>query len=119
MDAEKSCGCKGDSNMKVLTLTKENFEAEKNKKGVLMVDFWAEWCGPCKMMMPIVGELANDVDGKARVAKINIDEEPEIAQEFGVMSIPTFITFKNGEEVAKEVGARPKAKLLENINDNI
>jgi len=104
---------------KTLELTKENFEEEKNKDGLLMVDFWASWCGPCKMMLPIVEELESDLDGQARIAKVNIDEQPEIAGEFGVFSIPTFITFKDGKEVSREVGARPKAKLLESITSNL
>jgi len=101
----------------VLHLTRDNFNLEKNKEGLLLVDFWADWCGPCKMMSPIIDELASELGGKVRVAKLNIDEVPEIAQEYGVLSIPTLITFKNGEEVSKEVGARPKAKLLESLQN--
>ena len=79
----------------------------------VLVDFFATWCGPCKMMAPVIDEVAAEKSGTASVYKIDIDENPEIAQKYGVMSIPTFIAFKNGEPAAKTLGAQPKEKILE------
>lgn len=90
-------------------VTKENFEiVVKNSDIPVLVDFWAEWCGPCKMLSPILDELAADFDGKVTIAKVNIDQQPELAQEYNVMSIPTIKVFKNGEEIKTEVGVKPK-----------
>lgn len=102
--------------MGALHITKENFETEvlKSEKPVL-VDFWASWCGPCKMLLPIVEEVADEVTN-AKVCKINVDEQPELAAQFGVMTIPTLILFKNGEIANKSVGALPKAAVLDFIN---
>lgn len=96
-----------------LKFSSENFEKEvlKSEKPVL-VDFYADWCGPCKMMAPIVEELASELDGKAKVGKINVDENPDIAVEYNVMSIPTLIIFKNGKEEKRLVGLRDKEELL-------
>ena len=79
----------------------------------VLVDFFATWCGPCKMMAPVIDEVATEKAGEVSVYKIDIDENPEIAQQYGVMSIPTFIAFKNGEPAAKTLGAQPKEKILE------
>ena len=79
----------------------------------VLVDFFATWCGPCKMMAPVIDEVAAEKAGQASVYKIDIDENPDIAQQYGVMSIPTFIAFKNGEPAAKTLGAQPKEKILE------
>ena len=99
--------------MAVIKLTKDNFDQEvmQSDKPVL-VDFYADWCGPCKMMSPVVEEIAGEEEG-IKVCKINIDDEMAIAQRYGVMSIPTFIAFKNGEVAGKQVGAMPKSKLQE------
>ena len=78
----------------------------------VLVDFYATWCGPCKMMAPVIEEIANEQAGNASVYKIDIDENPTIAQQYGVMSIPTFIAFKNGQPVAKTLGAQPKENVL-------
>ena len=94
-------------------LTTETFDQEVLQAGqTVLVDFYADWCGPCKMMAPVVEELAGEEPG-VKVCKINIDEEMAIAQRYGVMSIPTFIAFKNGEVAGKQVGAMPKSKLQE------
>lgn len=93
-------------------LTKTDFD-EKIKTGVVMVDFWAEWCGPCKMAAPVIDGLANEYAGKVIVAKLNVDAEPEIAQKFGVMSIPTVILFKDGVELARQVGFSGKQGYLD------
>ena len=99
--------------MAVVKLTTETFDQEVLQAGqTVLVDFYADWCGPCKMMAPIVEELAGEEPG-VKVCKINIDEEMAIAQRYGVMSIPTFIAFKNGEVAGKQVGALPKSKLQE------
>jgi len=89
--------------MPAVHLTKSDFD-EKVKSGVVMVDFWAEWCGPCKMAAPVIDELADEYSGKVTVAKVDVDGEPELAGKFGVMSIPTVILFKDGNETARQVG---------------
>lgn len=98
--------------MAVLTITKENFEAEVIKSDIpVLVDFWAEWCGPCRMFSPIVDEFAEENEGKVKVGKINVDEQPDLAGRYGVMSIPTAILFKNGEAASTLVGVQPKSAL--------
>ena len=89
--------------MSAINLTKDDFE-KKIGKGVVLVDYFAEWCGPCKMAGPIIDELAEEYKSKALVAKVNIDEQQELAEKFGVMSIPTAILFKDGKEVERVVG---------------
>ena len=98
--------------MSVIQLTSENFEQEVGKSRVpVLVDFWASWCDPCKMMGPVVEQIAQDMGESARVCKINIDEQPELASQYNVMSIPTFILFKDGKEVNRTIGAMPKEEL--------
>ena len=96
-----------------VTITKENFEQVvlKSDKPVL-VDFWATWCGRCKMLSPIIEEVRKETEGKAVVGKINVDEQQELAMQFGVMSIPTLLVFKNGEIVKKQIGFIPKQAVL-------
>ncbi len=101
--------------MAVVKLTTENFDQEVLQAGqTVLVDFYADWCGPCKMMGPVVEEIANEETG-VKMCKINIDEEMAVAQKYGVMSIPTFIAFKNGEIAGKQIGAVPKSKLQDMI----
>ncbi|MCF7836235.1 thioredoxin [Candidatus Gracilibacteria bacterium] len=100
--------------MAEITLTATNFDSEISD-GVFLVDFWAPWCGPCQAMLPVVAELADELEGRVKVGKINIDEEGELAQKFGVMSIPTFKIFKNGAEVATIVGGMSKENLIAEI----
>lgn len=91
--------------MAVITITVENFEEEViNSKMPVLVDFWAVWCGPCQMQGPVVDQAAEEFAGKLKVGKLNVDEQGELAQKYGVMSIPTLILFKDGEAVKKEVG---------------
>ncbi|HUC92619.1 MAG TPA: thioredoxin [Paenibacillus sp.] len=97
-----------------VTLTKENF-SQSIESGVTLVDFWAPWCGPCKMQLPIVEELSTELQGQATIGKINVDEEPELASQFGVMSIPTLILFKDGQPVDKMVGLQSKEALRTKI----
>ena len=98
--------------MSVIQLTSENFEKEVGEARVpVLVDFWASWCGPCKMMGPVVEQIAKEMGDSARVCKINIDEQPELASQYNVMSIPTFILFKEGKEVNRTIGAMPKEEL--------
>jgi thioredoxin len=98
-----------------ITLSKDNFEATISN-GVALVDFWASWCGPCKMQLPIVEELSNELGEKAKVGKVNVDEQLELAQQFGIQSIPTLILFKDGKPLEVMVGLQSKETLYEKIN---
>ena len=96
--------------MAEITITKENFEKEVLKSDIpVLVDFWATWCGPCRMLAPIIEEIAEDYDGKVKVGKINVDEEEELAVKFGISSIPTVLLFKNGEITDKSIGYKQKS----------
>jgi thioredoxin 1 len=100
-----------------LTLTNQTFDEEiKSSTEPVLVDFWAEWCGPCKMVAPILDEIAAEQQGKLRVGKINIDENLELAQRFDVMSIPTMILFKDGEPQVRIVGAKGKGQLMQELH---
>ncbi len=101
-----------------LEFTDANFdELAMNSDKPVMVDFWAEWCGPCRMVGPIVEEMSNEYDGKAVIGKVNVDENPSISAKFGIRNIPTIIFIKNGEMVDKSVGAVPKNVLAEKIDN--
>lgn len=96
-----------------LKINSENFEKEVlNSNELVLVDFYADWCGPCKMMAPVVEELAGELQGKAKVGKINVDENQDLAMKYNVMSIPTLIIFKDGKEFKRFVGVRDKNELL-------
>ncbi len=100
--------------MAEITLTKENFENEVLNSDIpVLVDFWATWCGPCKMIAPIVEEIAEENEGKIKVGKVNVDDESDLAAEFRISSIPTLLVFKNGQIVRTSVGYRPKEQILE------
>lgn len=101
-----------------IELTDTNFEATvlKSDKPVL-VDFWAEWCGPCRTVAPVISELANEYEGKAVVGKVDVDNNPQIATQYGIRNIPTILFFKNGEVVDKHVGAAPKSALATKIEN--
>lgn len=102
-----------------LELTNANFEETIASGKPVLVDFWAEWCGPCRMVGPIVEELSSDYDGKAIVGKVNVDENPEISSKYGIRNIPTILFFKDGEVVDKSVGAVPKNVLAEKIDNQL
>ena len=106
--------------MTTVKVDNANFDANVlQSKEPVVVDFWAEWCGPCKMIAPALDEIAAEQQGKVKIAKLNIDENPELAAKFGVRSIPTLMMFKDGEVADMKVGAAPKTALASWINGNV
>jgi thioredoxin 1 len=102
------------------TVTDSNFDKDVlGASGPVVVDFWAEWCGPCKMISPALEEIATEMQGKVTIAKLNVDDNPNITIRYGVRSIPTLIVFKNGEPVSMQVGAAPKGRLSDWIKSAI
>lgn len=102
--------------MAVINLNKENFEEEVLQSRMpVLIDFWASWCGPCRMMAPVVEEIAQSMETSIKVAKVNIDENPELAEKYAVMSIPTFVVIKNGQETGRTVGVQSKEEIVKLI----
>ena len=104
---------------KAVEITDSNFNEIITKNDVVLIDFWAEWCGPCRMIAPMIEELANEYDGKAVIGKLDVDNNQESSIKFGVRSIPTLLVFKNGEMVDRHVGAVPKETLSSSISSNL
>ena len=99
--------------MSTVQVSDDSFDADVLKaEGAVLVDFWAEWCGPCKMIAPALEEIAREMDGRVKVAKVNIDDNPRIPQKYGVRGIPTLMLFKDGQVAATKIGALPKADLV-------
>ncbi len=103
----------------LIYLKKDTFDETVNGDMPVLVDFWAPWCGPCKMIGPFIEQLADDYAGRAKVCKVNVDEEPELAARFKVMTIPAVMIFKNGEVVEKDVGAKPKQAFADMIDKHL
>ena len=102
----------------IINLNDKNFEESVSKAGLpVLVDFWAPWCGPCQIVGPIIEELAKENGEKIKVGKINVDESPQVAGKYGVMSIPTMILFKEGKEIRRKVGFESKESLIKLISD--
>lgn len=100
--------------MAVEKVSDQSFEQDVLKSGEpVVVDFWAEWCGPCRMVGPILDEVSGELTGKVKIVKLNVDENPETASKYGIMSIPTLLLFKDGKIASRQVGAAPKAKLVQ------
>ena len=97
--------------MSVMHLTKDNFDSITSS-GLVLVDFWAEWCGPCRMQAPILDQLEEELGSKVKVCKLNVDDHPDIARRFGVFSIPTIIAFRDGEQINKAVGVQSREQLI-------
>lgn len=104
--------------MKAAIIDKKRFDEIKQNEGVVLIDFFASWCGPCKMLAPIIDEIAEE-RADVSVVKINVDDEPELAEEFGVFSIPTLVILKNGELAHQSAGARPKEQILKLLDESV
>jgi len=104
---------------KPIEITDANFEEILSTDKPVLVDFWAEWCGPCKMIAPVVEELAGEFDGKVVIGKVDVDMNPNVSAKFGIRSIPTLLVFKNGEVVDKQIGAVPKMVLSQKLEAQI
>ena len=104
--------------MATIHLTNDAFDKAVSN-GLAMVDFWASWCGPCKMLSPVIERLAEQYEGKALVGKVNVDDEPNLAMRFGVMSIPTVVFLKDGKEIDRKVGVMPEASYTAVLNQNL
>lgn len=103
-----------------IKLTKDNFDSEVINSDIpVLVDFWASWCGPCRMIAPVIESIAEKYDGKIKVGKVNVDEEPEISLEYNISSIPTVMIFKNGEETAKSIGYSDESEMEQLVNGNL
>ena len=107
------------ANDKILSLDNSNFASEVGGDGPILVDFWAEWCGPCRMVAPVLDDLANEMAGKVRIGKVNVDNEQDLAVKYQVQSIPTFLLFKDGEVVDRMMGAMPKSAFEKFIQRNL
>jgi thioredoxin 1 len=106
--------------MAVEKVSDQNFDEDVLKSSApVIVDFWAEWCGPCRMVAPILEEVSGELGEKVRIVKLNVDENPQTASRYGIMSIPTLLLFKDGKIASRQVGAAPKAKLVQWINGSI
>lgn len=106
-------------NEKIVALTDDSFESVTGGEKPVLVDFWAEWCGPCKMIAPILDEVAEEMSDSVTIAKLNIDQNPNTPPKFGVRGIPTLLLFKNGSVAATKVGALSKTQLVEFLNENV
>ena len=119
----KAEGCHGAveaMSIKPMSVNDEQFKTEiLNSSEPVLVDFWAAWCGPCRMVAPVLEELAGEYDGRVKILKVNVDENPDTASRYGIMSIPTLILFKNGEPAQTIVGFRPKEELKKIIDQNM
>lgn len=105
--------------MAIVNVSDQSFKSEVEGQGTVLVDFWAPWCGPCKMIAPVLEELDGEIGSQLKIAKVNVDDNPESASRFGVMSIPTLIVFKNGEPVDKVIGFQSKDALKNVVNRHL